>query len=233
MNWKSWSLAGVLACATASPAAATAPGDQETFYLDQYRSVCQADASIQCTDPAGDGSLSGAECPGGPAPDLCTPAFIPGARVRATMTLIADDDTQDDAAPTPGFDDDNLIYTVLIEVHAGEESFTYANSFYAAEQPAFCAGPGIPCAVISQWFPVDEEDDALTILDTGAFVPPPNSVFGPLRTQLEALAQSKFGAPGVPFLRVFSQKPALLEDARATPQATVSQWRIQIDFVQP
>ena len=221
---------GTLIVATA--AGATAPGDEQTFYLDQYRSVCVDAPSIQCVALDSNGFFTGIECPA-PGVPPCAPDFLsPPARLRATMTVIADDDSQDDVPTPPGVDDDNMTYTILIEVHAGADSFVYANSFYAADQPAFC-NTGIPCAVLSQWSPVDDEGDALLIGDTGAFVPPPGSVFGDLRTRLEALALSKFGAPGVPILTGFDSKPDLLEDATATPHATVAQWRIQIEFAKP
>ena len=233
-------LLGCLALmALPATASATAPGNFGEFYLDQYLSVCKADTTIQCVDrlPSQSGGLglfSGVECPGGPAANLCEPSVFPGATLRGVLTLIADDDTQDEIDAVQ--DDDNFTYTFFLDVASGDDRFVHAESFYSTDDvaPFPCFGNS-PCIAATPWRPISSEANALAIIDIGGYVPTAGvGVLGPLRTRLEAFGQQQFGVLGVPILREFDMKPGgPSQDARTTDQATVGRFRVRIDFAKP
>ena len=227
-----------LALAVAAPTGATAPGNFDEFFLDDYRSVCKADTSIQCVDRlpspnVGPGLFSGIECPGGPAPDSCEPDLIPGAKLRGILTLVADENSQDEVDAAQ--DDDNYTYTFFLDILHGDARFVHAESFYAGPDPGngSCVGFGT-CVAALPWRPILDESAALNIADFTGYVPRATGKLGPLRTRLDAFALQELGVVGVPILRARQPKSGgPSQDGRGDDQATVGRLRVEIDFAQP
>lgn len=238
-------LATGVALAAALPAAASAPGSSPVEVEDlltDVKLVCSGDPATTCTDPRIDpdpdtGSppfsiVDGIEgCP-------CVPDFIPGAVVRAQVTLIADDDASDNAG------NGGIALGVLYEIRAGDELFAIAEIFTDPSGPQ-----------VGNWNPLFDESDLFSIDFRGGRVPV--DALEPIEARLREIAQQVFGIDAacavVPVLDdvvgdalrknvVTAPTPTtcgagtcgeLEVDEQANPRASVVRFRLTLKFSNP
>jgi len=217
---------GLVTALLALPAAAGAPGGSGVDELERFalRHVCENDEAIQCVAKDQNGFFTGAECSG---TTTCEAQFVPGAEIRALLTIIADDLTPTNTQTA------DVGITVLFEFKVGDEQYAIADHYPGGDK-------------IIEWFLFFDEDEIYNIDMGGGHIL--RADLAGVNDRLVQIGQTHFGItdPVVavieegrpqtsgppPFRRAPRKSPELEADESAVgnPLATIARYRVTILF---